>query len=504
MKRALVITIIAMLVFVAMPTSVFAASPEWEAFKTAITKTEGTVILTGDLVGEAEAVTVTGDITLDLAGKTLNLNEQLIVEGKLTIGGSGKVFSDTLGDMIVVRPGATLIVNDAIVEDTAYYAGAIQVFGETGKKTEVTINKDAEVTANYPVYISKPGGQGITINVYGKLNGIYTEKADKSESNGGIGLYVNGQVEDTSANAPVINVYEGAEVFGIGKESVAVYAAGYAVWNIEGGYFEGREALSIKSGTFNITGGTFYADGPYVSPVLPEYNGTECSGSAISMTSNQEYPKKIVMNIENADVISENGYAILEVSTDVATGEDTYVSSMKVNDGIYYGGKEAIFAENVDGFVTGGIYNTDVEKYVDTTIDTVKDEETGDYYVGTLNKVNVKEPQNGKVEVSLTEAIVEQFVKVTATANEGYKVGTISVKDAAGNDVEVVNGEFLMPDSEVTVEVTFEKIQATAEGELDDTPATGSMDKILVVSVIAAAIAIVTVAKKKQAIKNII
>ena len=153
--------------------------------------------------------------------------------------------------------------------------------------------------------------------------------------------------------------------------------------------------------------------------------------------------------------------------------------------------------------VKGGTFSHDVDEYVDTTLDAVKDEKTGKYYVGTLNKVNVKETENGKVEVSLTEAIVEQVVEVKATANEGYKVKAIIVKDASGKEVEVVDGTFLMPDSEVTVEVTFEKVEAV-KGELDDTPATGTMDKILVVSAIVAGAAVIAIAKKKQAMKNLI
>lgn len=505
MKKILAIVIIAMVALVAMPANVFAADytvSDLSSFKTAMTESGETVTLTADVVSDTETITITGNKTLDLAGHTLTLNGQLIVEGNLTIGGSGKIFSDNLYDMILVKPGATLIVNDANLEATAFKAGAIQILGETGKNTQVTINKEAVITANYPAYISKPGGQGITVDIYGTLNGLYTETADKSKTNGGSAFYINGNVIDTSVNAAVVNVYEGATL--TGDKAPAVYAAGYAVWNISGGSFTGTEALSIKAGTFNITGGSFVANGEKKDPKA-EGNASEESGAAISITSNKGYEaKKIELSVENADVWSENGYAVLEVATDVEENETTYVNKIELNSGIYYGGEEAISAENVDNFVKGGIYNTDVETYVDTTLDAVKDEETGEYYVGTLNKVNVKETTNGKVEVSLEEAIVEQFVEITSTPNEGYKVGTITVKDSTGKNVEVVDGIFLMPDSEVTVEVTFEKVEAAKDDTLDTTPATGYMDTVLFVSVAIAAVAMVAIVMKKQAMKNLV
>ena len=476
-------------------TNVFAAGAEWDAFKVAMTDSTASVTLDADVVGEAETITVTGTKTLDLGGKTLTLKGQLIVEGNLTITGSGKVFSDNLGDMIVVKPGATLTVEDVELEATAYKAGAIQIYGTTGKNTIVNIEKDAKITANYAAYISQPGGQGITLNVKGKLYGLYTESGTKT--NGGKPLYVNGLVTDTSSNAPVINIYEGAEL--IADKTAAVYAAGYAVWNIYGGTFYGEEALSIKAGTFNIKGGTFYANGKFVDPVTPEYNASESSGSAISITSNKGYlAKKIELNIEYAEIVSENGYAILEVATDVDTNETTYVENIVIEDGIFYGGKAAVLAENVDKFVQGGIYNTDIKDYTDTTkLDVVEDKENEAFFVGTLRNVNVKDSKGGKVTVSFDKAVEGQIIKVTAKANEGYKMGEITVKDASGKEIEVdKDGYFWMPASEVTVSVAFKALP------LDNTPATGSIDRMVVVSAIVALVAMAGIVAKRKVGNN--
>jgi len=300
MKRMLVIASFVMLLVFSLNTSVFAAT-EWDTFKTAMTGDVATVTLDANLVGEAEAITVTGTKTLNLGGKTLTLKEQLIVEGNLTITGGGKIFSNNVGDLIVVKPGATLTVDDVEIENTEYYASAIQILGTTGKTTLVNINEDAEITANYCAYVSKPGAQGVTVNVKGTLNGLYTENADKTKSNGGTPLYVNGLITNTGSDAPVINIYDTAVL--MGDKTAAVYAAGYAVWNIKGGYFAGTEALSIKAGTFNIDGGQFYAYGEYVSPVTPEYNASESSGSAISVTSNQGYKAEKIEHVE--DIIKE-------------------------------------------------------------------------------------------------------------------------------------------------------------------------------------------------------
>ncbi len=63
--------------------------------------------------------------------------------------------------------------------------------------------------------------------------------------------------------------------------------------------------------------------------------------------------------------------------------------------------------------------------------------------------------ENGKVTAQAIMAVPGSNVKVSAVPAEGYKVWELVVTDAAGNEIEVVDGKFKMPASNVTVSATF-------------------------------------------------
>lgn len=486
MKKILFIASFALLLVFSLSTNVYAASAEWDAFKTEMTGSTGTATLTAELVGEAEAITVTGDITLDLGGKTLILNEQIIVEGSLTIT-NGTINTDTVSRPIDVMAGGALTISNATLKNTVEAGSIVRVYGtETAgtTTTKVSVAKDATLDAWRPIMVvgTGSGAFGVEVDVAGTLKSVY------------YGLYVNGSVKGTEENVPEIKVATTAKV--TSTTGPAVYAAGYANWTIDGGYFEGTEALSIKAGSFDINGGTFKATGTFVNPIAPEYSATEDSGAAISITSNKTYAGNVKMSIENATVESTNGYAILEVITDA---DSTAVSSMEVISGTFTSGEDAgaaIYAQNVTEFVKGGTFDTDVADYVDTTLDSIKDEATGEYYVGILSAVEVIEAKNGKVTTSVTEAIDGQTVTVTATAKDGYKLNKVTVKDASGNAVKVTNNSFIMPASEVTVEATFTALP------LDNTPATGYIDTVMIGSAVVALMAVIAIVLKRKVGNN--
>lgn len=79
----------------------------------------------------------------------------------------------------------------------------------------------------------------------------------------------------------------------------------------------------------------------------------------------------------------------------------------------------------------------------------------------TGEPVKVQSATGGSIKVSASRADAGDTVTVTLTPNEGQKVGTVTVTDAEGNEVEVTPGEkdgqytFVMPDSAVSVSATF-------------------------------------------------
>ena len=80
-------------------------------------------------------------------------------------------------------------------------------------------------------------------------------------------------------------------------------------------------------------------------------------------------------------------------------------------------------------------------------------------YTVTVDSANIK---NGTVTVDKATAAENDKVTITAKADEGYEVDTITVKDADDKTVTVAaDGTFTMPASNVTVTATFKKSETT-------------------------------------------
>lgn len=498
MRKILTITFITLLILLGMAINVQAAEvTTWEGLVDELANgTDQEVTLNGD-------VTITDSQTLNLNAKTLILNKKLVVDaGNLTITGNGTISTEVADPAIDVKKGSTLMFDNATIDSTTYYGAAIQVTGgatDDGVETKVTVGKNANITANYPVYITKDGAFGVTIDVYGDLKSITTTKAGVTKY--GAALYINGKINATTGNVPVINVYEGAKV--VAEKSTAVYAAGFGIWNISGGYFEGTEALSIKGGEFYITGGTFHANGEYVENPEANNDGSEDTGSAISITGNDGYAGKIVLEISNATVTSENGYAIYETITKAI---QPAVESMEITSGDYSGKEGAVQADNIENFIQGGTFSSDVaEEYLSTDVDSA--EEEGVVLVGTKHSIKIENVENGSVTTTLTEAIKGQKVELTVTPKDGYKVKEIKV-----NGVLIEGTSFIMLDEDATVTAEFEEVLTSGEEisipepepeEKDNTPKTGSINIPTYVWLTLAIIAVVGIATTKKPGKHV-
>ena len=81
-------------------------------------------------------------------------------------------------------------------------------------------------------------------------------------------------------------------------------------------------------------------------------------------------------------------------------------------------------------------------------------------YTVTLNGMT-----NGTVSASKTTGINEgETITLTVTPASGYKLETISVKDAADNDITLTDNKFTMPASNVTISATFTEISTGGGG----------------------------------------
>ena len=79
-------------------------------------------------------------------------------------------------------------------------------------------------------------------------------------------------------------------------------------------------------------------------------------------------------------------------------------------------------------------------------------------------KVNISENiENGSVTASPTSAKKGETVTITATANDGFELSSITVTDGEGKPVAVTNNSFTMPGGHVTVSATFNPVDMGEE-----------------------------------------
>ena len=252
-----------------------------EAFAAA--KEGATIVLLADIADQADVYVREGQtLTLDLNGHTLGLAKDcslnLLYGGSLNLIGSGAV------------------------KHTGKY-GAIYIYGAQKNAPEqirvaIGSNVTVESEGNNAIAIADTNGlcYGLVLNVEGTLKGQ-------------CGVNISGNIQETEANVPVITLAESSKIV---AEGVGIYAAGYAHWTLAGDV-TGADALSIKSGTFSITGGDYLATGAFADPAEANGNGSENTGAAVSITTNDGYAKApIEIAITGGTFTSTNGYAFYE------------------------------------------------------------------------------------------------------------------------------------------------------------------------------------------------
>ncbi len=74
----------------------------------------------------------------------------------------------------------------------------------------------------------------------------------------------------------------------------------------------------------------------------------------------------------------------------------------------------------------------------------------------------------GRVIIDPNEAKAGDKVSVHAIANYGYELVSLSVRDASSKLLPIINGEFLMPDGEVSIYPIFREIAPYINSEIDD------------------------------------
>lgn len=343
-----------------------------------------TIILavSGDIYTMTENLTPRNGnhVTIDIWGKTLDFGTMYRILA--TSGSGGLTFENgTLEfehDSPIQVLGCDLRFENCTIETSGIFPSSEYQFGpsvfamfgypdaDTTKRSSLYVGPDCDVVYNdsaeigaYVVNVfdnNQKAAYGVTVDFQGRMIG-----------NIGLAFYINGDVNKTEGNVPQIHVAMPDD----SKVSGGFYAAGYADWDIDSGYFEGSTPLSIKSGTFDISGGTFYATGEYRNPADANSNGSEETGAALSITSNDDYAGNVKVIVTNGTFTSENGHAVYEGIATESSGSPAAPSSdvlVEIQGGTFRGNTEkgdvAITeAENIK-VISGGSFSCDVSDYV--------------------------------------------------------------------------------------------------------------------------------------------
>lgn len=416
-------------------------------------------------------------VTIDLNGYTLDMGTKNISSidnktAKLTIIDSGTTgtITSTAHRTLFVSVGGNLDVEDGTIINNARNGIAIDAISD-GTETHVKVGAKALLKGGFGISIdymtgNDTTGDGAIVDFYGSIE-TFTPSSYNDE--GHIGINVNGRLKATTGSVPVINIYEGSSIKAPhgtcptcsdnANDSPAIYGAGYAIWNIYGGTITGDEALSIKSGKFNITGGKLNATGAYIDPATSYGSGSESTGAAISITNNNAYARNVSLTISGGAVTSTNGSAIYE--SDTQNQQGNAVTSLSITGGSFTSSdsKDTVYSKNNTGFITGGIYN--VSPATAYVIDTkVVEEQDGLYYVGTKHDINLTSVTGGVITSSLAQAINGEIVTITVTPATGYQLNTMTgVTFTKVNDTTYT---FVMPNEDVTLVPEFSLIPAKA------------------------------------------
>ena len=275
---------------------------------------------------------------LDLNGHTLTIGSATIQDKSVTIASGSWTF------------------RNGTIKCTAPEKSGVFLYNPNGAAS-ITIEQDVniECTGDGYLFAFLPNSRNSNKCDNAILNFAGTAKCP-------IFATVNGQIP-VSDKCPVITIKKTAN---ISCSSMGIYAAGYAIWNIQGKMESQTTGIYSKAGIVNVDGGTIIAHGQYHKPEA-QGSGAISTGDAIIMDSKAGYTGNMQLNIKgNAHIESENGYAIHEAWTDEVASK---AQSLTIESGVFIGGKDntAVHLSNEfrqyvteSASIKGGVFNSNV------------------------------------------------------------------------------------------------------------------------------------------------
>lgn len=346
---------------------------------------EATHVASPTALADAIADPNVAEIVLDA---NIEVDQALVIERDLTLNLGGFTLSSATAGirLLDIKKGTVNLTGTGTILTAGNGGIPVRVYGSDDPAatnyTVVTVGKDVTLKTTidkvYGIFISYvtgvPHAYGVVINIDGTIDAAN-------------GPYINGTIKDTEGNVPVININDGATI--TANSGGAIYAAGYAKWNIGAATLTGESGLVIKSGEINLTGTTVTANGVEANPD-PYSNGFNGTGAAIQVEQNSAYVGKVDININGGTYTSENSNAVLAYTDDKPEDLQQF-ESLTINGGTFTAAEghpviNFIQPEDTEATgtvddkaivaINGGSFSSDVADYVaeGSTLKPVEDE----------------------------------------------------------------------------------------------------------------------------------
>lgn len=235
----------------------------------------------------------------------------------------------------------------------------------------------------------------------------------------------------------------------------------------------GNKAAVIHNlGTITVTGGEIKT-GVEESWGLLNYGTATINGG----TFTQGYKYSVVQNsgdmtIANGNFKTENGgvhYALITNENVYGTEEGN--AELTINGGTFTSNIVLSYGTSKKGeaVINGGTFDT--TQVLDGVIAPDSElGENGQIVKKELHNVKLNNVDNATVEVDEESTYEGDTVTVSVEPKDGYKLDEIIVKTADGTQIEVVDGKFVMPNEDVTVDVILKEVVAEDIPETETTP----------------------------------
>lgn len=406
---------------VLVPSTLFAATVEVkneeELFKAI--SSDNTIILQSDVTLTKTLKIKGSNVTIDLNGNTLTVENGYIdlLKGKLEFTGKGIVKD------VRVREDVT---------STIWVEGSKDVNAKN--YSVLTIGKDVTIDTTQwaiTVYHDDYKAYGVTLNFNGTI--------ESSAVNGG-GITLNGFVKNDGKieNAPVINLGKTASVKVVGD--TALYGAGMGVWNINGGIYEGKSAIGIKSGKLVINDGTFTATGETKTGELYG-NGIISTGSSIQIENNKGYAGNIEITINGGTFESNKGLSIYHYPP--TTDEENALKSLVINGGVFKANYKLLENDNV---------TIEYGEFASEIIDLLKNGYVQLFTDGVYTPSNIIGGSAGLlINGKTTIDYIKPGEEVTISTKGMYELESLDITTSDDEKVTVKDNKFIMPNKLVRV-----------------------------------------------------